>query len=144
MIEKLLNGIKISFTFYLKIVCVVGCAGLGCYVGFSLVAVSRGYSSLRCTGFWSRWLLLLRSLGSRHVGVSSCGAWTLLPCDMWDLPSPGIIPVFPALAGRFLTTGPTREVPKRPLREPVTHQKSWIWQSITAREKNNLSYVYIL
>ena len=25
---------------------------------------------------------------------------------MWDLPGPGIEPVFPALAGVFLTTGP--------------------------------------
>ena len=36
--------------------------------GLSLVAVSGGYSSLRCTGFSLRWLLLLRSIGSRDVG----------------------------------------------------------------------------
>ena len=41
--------------------------------GFSLVAASGGYSSLRCTGFSFRWLLLLWSTGSRHVGFSSCG-----------------------------------------------------------------------
>ena len=40
--------------------------------GLSLVAVSRGYSSLRCAGFSLRWLLLLHSKGSRHVGFSSC------------------------------------------------------------------------
>ena len=34
----------------------------------SLVAVSGGYSSLRCTGFSLRWLLLLRSTGSRRAG----------------------------------------------------------------------------
>ena len=34
----------------------------------SLVAVSEGYSSLRCTGFSVRWLLLLRSTGSRRAG----------------------------------------------------------------------------
>ena len=34
---------------------------------------SGGYSSLRCVGFSLRWLLLLRSMGSRHVGFSSCG-----------------------------------------------------------------------
>ena len=44
-------------------------------VGFSLVAASRGYSSLRCTGFSLRWLLLLWSTGSRHEGFSSCGTW---------------------------------------------------------------------
>ena len=39
----------------------------------SLVAASRGYSSLWCTGFSLRWLLLLRSIGSRSTGFSSCG-----------------------------------------------------------------------
>ena len=42
-------------------------------LGLSLVEVSGGYSSLRCTGFSLWWLLLLRSMGSRHVGFSSCG-----------------------------------------------------------------------
>ena len=42
----------------------------------SLVAPSRGYSSLWCAGFmgfslW--WLLLLRGMGSRRTGFSSCG-----------------------------------------------------------------------
>ena len=41
--------------------------------GLSLVAVSGGYSSLRWVGFSLRWLLLLRSTGSRCVGFSSCG-----------------------------------------------------------------------
>ena len=40
--------------------------------GLSLVAVSRGYSSLWCAGFSLWWLLLLHSTGSRHVGFSSC------------------------------------------------------------------------
>ena len=77
----------------------------------SLVAVSRGYFSLRCMGFSLRWLLLLRSMGSGHVGFSSCGLWALqcrlsscgsraqlLRC-MWDLPGPGLEPMSPALAG---------------------------------------------
>ena len=49
---------------------------LHCCVGFSLVAASRGYSSLQCTGFSSWQLLLLQTTGSRacrlqelwHVG----------------------------------------------------------------------------
>ena len=41
--------------------------------GLSLVEVSRGYSLLQCTGFSLWWLLLLRSMGSRHAGFSSCG-----------------------------------------------------------------------
>ena len=44
-----------------------------CWV--SLVAVSGGYSSLRCTGFPLRWLLLLRSTGSRLAGFSTCVTW---------------------------------------------------------------------
>ena len=34
---------------------------------------SGGYSLLRCTGFSLWWLLLLRSMGSRPTGFSSCG-----------------------------------------------------------------------
>ena len=43
--------------------------------GLPLVEESGGYSSLRCAGFSLRWLLLLRSTGSRHTGSSSCGTW---------------------------------------------------------------------
>ena len=83
----------------------------------SLIAASRGYSSLWYAGFSLQWLLLLPSTGSRHTGFSSCGAkalelrlsscgvWAQLLCSMWDLPRPHIEPVFPALAGGFLTTG---------------------------------------
>ena len=38
--------------------------------------------------------------------LSSCGTWALLPRGTWNLPRPGIEPVSPALAGRFLTSGP--------------------------------------
>ena len=41
----------------------------------SLVAASRGYSSLRYAGFSLQWLLLLLSTGSRRTGFNSCGAW---------------------------------------------------------------------
>ena len=93
--------------------------------GLSLVAVSRAYSSLWCTGFSLWWLLLLQSTGSRPVAsvvvahgliscglralehrLSSCGAWAQLLCGMCDFPGPGIEPVSPALAGGFLTTVP--------------------------------------
>ena len=51
-----------------------GCIGSSLlHAGFSLVAVSRGYSLLWCAGFSLRWLLLLWSTGSRRVGFSSCG-----------------------------------------------------------------------
>ena len=79
---------------------------------------SQGYSSLWCAGFSLRWLLLLQSTGSRHMGFSSCGSRALerrlsscgsrayLLRGMWDLPRPGLEPVSPALAGGFLTTAP--------------------------------------
>ena len=41
--------------------------------GLSLAAASGGYSLLRCVGFSLRWLLLLWSTGSRHMGFSNCG-----------------------------------------------------------------------
>ena len=42
--------------------------GLCCCAQAFLVVASRGYSLLRCVGFSLRWLLLLRSIGSRHTG----------------------------------------------------------------------------
>ena len=38
--------------------------------------------------------------------LSSCGSRAQVLRGMWDLPSPGLEPVSPALAGRFLTTAP--------------------------------------
>ena len=43
----------------------------------SLVAASRGCSSLQCAGFSLRWLLLLQSTGSRRLGFRSCGSRAL-------------------------------------------------------------------
>ena len=74
--------------------------------GLSLVVVNWDCSSLRCTGYSLRWLLLLWSTGSR-LGASGVVAHRLSrPRGMWDLPKPGIEPVSSAWAGRFLTTGP--------------------------------------
>ena len=38
--------------------------------------------------------------------LSSCGSQAHLLRGMWDLPRPGLEPVYPALAGRFSTTAP--------------------------------------
>ena len=38
--------------------------------------------------------------------LSSCGSRAQLFPGMWDLPRPGLEPVYPALAGRFSTTVP--------------------------------------
>ena len=43
----------------------------------SVVAVSSGYSSLRCKDVSLWWLLLLWSTSSRHGGFSSCGSQAL-------------------------------------------------------------------
>ena len=39
-------------------------------------------------------------------GLSSCGEWTYLYQDMWNLPVSGIVLMSLALAGGFFTTGP--------------------------------------
>ena len=50
----------------------------------------------------------LRSYGLRALGfgLSSCGARAYLLHGMWNPPGPGIKPMFPAAAGRFLSTVP--------------------------------------
>ena len=60
---------KFIYYFWLRWVFVAAC-------GLSLVAVSGGYSSLRCTGFSLQWLLFFWSMGSRCVGFSSCSMWS--------------------------------------------------------------------
>ena len=102
---------------------IFGCVGsLLLCTGFSLVAASRGYSSLQCVGFSLGGFSCCkaRALGVRAsvvvaLGLSSCGSWALehrlsscgagasLLRGMWDLPGPGLEPMSPALAGGFLT-----------------------------------------
>ena len=91
--------------------------GLGCCEGFSLVAVSRGSSSLQCEGFLLLWLLSWSMLLRAH-GFNSCcslavehrlnnrGAWAQLLHGMWDLPRPVIEPMSFVLADGFSTTEP--------------------------------------
>ena len=85
--------------------------------GLSLVVRSGAYSSLQNAGSGARRLQSLAahrlSSGGPWVleqvleaGLHGCGTWAKLPHCMWDLCRAGIRPVFPALAGRFLTTGP--------------------------------------
>ena len=50
-------------------------------------------------------LIAVASLVVEH-GLSGCHPRAPLPHNMWNLPGPGIEPVSPALAARFLTTGP--------------------------------------
>ena len=94
--------------------------------GLSLVVASAG-ATLHC-GAWAShcggfsccgaWALGARASVVVACGLSSCGSGALerrlsscgtraqLLRGMWDLPRPGLEPVSPALAGRFLTTAP--------------------------------------
>ena len=45
--------------------------------------------------------------------LSNCGSRAQLLPGMWDLPRPGLEPVSPALAGRFLTTAPPGKPPSK-------------------------------
>ena len=64
---------------------------------------SRGHSPAPVLGCLSG---LLQSAGSRLGRLISGGAWAELPHGMWNLLRPGIEPMSPAVAGRFLTSGP--------------------------------------
>ena len=90
--------------------------GLCCYTGFSLVVASGGNPLVAAGGLLTAVALLVAE--HRHSGFSSCGSqalehefnscatWAQLRCSMWGLPGLGMEPVSPALAGRFLITGP--------------------------------------
>ena len=54
---------------------------------------------------------LVAEHGLQTRRLSSCGSRAQLLRGMWDLPRPGLEPVFPALAGGFSTTAP----PGKPL-----------------------------
>ena len=117
--------------------------GLVAASGFSLVAASRGCSSLRCSGFSLQWLLLW-SMDSRMLRLSNCGSQAQLPWGMWDLPAPGIGPMSPALAGRFLTTGPPGKVLQHYFLNQLTLLKKIQMLNILAFEQNHVSFYIIM
>ena len=49
---------------------------------------------------------LIAEHGRQRHRTNSCGTQAPLLHGMWNLPRPGIKPMFPALTGIFLTTGP--------------------------------------
>ena len=81
--------------------------------GLSLVAKSGGYSLLWWAGFPRQWLLLLQSMGSRHMGSGTQAQWLWLMAKQlygrWNFPGPGIEPVFPCVARQILSHWTTRE-----------------------------------
>ena len=66
---------------------------------------------------WVIWFYFLSVLGLHCAwAFSSCSEWGLfsgsdmwasLPYDIWNLPKPGTEPMFPALTGRLLASGPS-------------------------------------
>ena len=90
----------------------------------SFVAASGGYSSFWCTGFSLQWLLLFqaRAGGTQTSGADCAGSrrcsprllrcmGLVAPHSVWNIPRPGVKPLSPAFAGRFLSTVPhPREV----------------------------------
>ena len=97
-----------------------GCLGSS-LLPSGLVAVSWGYSSLRCAGFSLQWLLLLRSMGSRRTGsvvvahgLQSAGSVVVvhgLSCSTACriFPGQGSNPC-PCIGRRILNNCATREV----------------------------------
>ena len=87
--------------------------GLRCCV-WAFLQLWRVGATLRCAwashcGGLSRcraWALVVRASVVVALGLSSCGSRAQLLRGMWDLPRPGLEPVFPALAGGFPTTAP--------------------------------------
>ena len=76
----------------------------------SLIAEHR----LQVCGLQQLWHVGFSSCGSWALEhrLSSCGTWAQLLHGMWDLPRPGVEPMSPALASRFLATAP----PGKPLK----------------------------
>ena len=98
---------------------IFGCVGssLLC-AGLSLVAASGDYSSLQCMGVSLRWLLSLRSTGSRRVGFSGCGSraqllWRTGPVALQHVGSSCTRDwtCVPCISRRILNHCATREVP---------------------------------
>ena len=58
---------SVSIYLFIYYLFILAALGLRCCTWLSLVAASRGYSSLWCPGFSLRWRLLLWSMGSRRM-----------------------------------------------------------------------------
>ena len=73
--DKDLSSFFFFFFIYLSVF--LAALGLCCCVQPSLAEANWGYSLLWCEGFSLWCLLLLRNMGSRLRGSSSCGLWAL-------------------------------------------------------------------
>ena len=82
--RDLIVSLKYIHIYVCVCVCLIKRIIFGCTGSLSLcsdllylVVASWGHSVLRCVGFSLSWLLLLQSMGSRHMGFSRCGSWAL-------------------------------------------------------------------
>ena len=106
MLHRWLCGSVIFLNFTYSFI--YGCAGaLLLRAGF-LLLWRVGILFVVVCGFFILVASLLPNTGSR---CSCWGTQVQLPHVMWNLPRPGNEPVSPALAGRFLTTGPPERSP---------------------------------
>jgi len=92
-----LKNLFLLFSFALGLHCCVQAFSSWRRIGATLC---RGAQASHCVGFSCG----AQALG--HMGFSGCGAGTLLVHSVWDLLRPGMEPMFPALAGRFLSSLP--------------------------------------
>ena len=102
-------GISRGLSVLLKILhlLIFACAGSSLlHVGFLQLQQAR--ATLPCSEWASHCggFSCCGAGGFGCTGFSSCGAQASLLRSTWNLPGPGIEPVFPALAGGFLSTVP--------------------------------------
>ena len=91
---------------YVDIYFFMAALGLCCWIR----AFSSRHKWRKLSGC-SVWPQQLQYMGSRAHRPSNCGPQASLPHRIWNLPRPGVELVSPALANRFLTTGPPDNVP---------------------------------
>ena len=86
---------------------IFGCAGSLLLLGLFSSCDEQGplFSCAACASHCSGFSCC-RARALKHLGFSSCDSQTQWPRGMLSLSGPGIEPVSPVLAGRFLTTGP--------------------------------------
>ena len=83
-------------------------------------------------GLLLRCLLLLQSTGSRAQAQSLWYMSSVAPRHA-GLPNPGTEPVFPALAGRWSTTGPPQKSLQSFVTELLEQVGQWFWLRFLAR-----------
>ena len=94
---------QLIFIYFINLFIFGGCVFTGVCAGFLQLQLAG--ASLPCGVRASHWSGF-SCWGAQFLEhrLSSCGTWAYLFRGMWVLPGPGIEPVSPALAGRFLST----------------------------------------